>query len=557
MNDRHAPILTTLALAGVWLAATASLAGLGNAWAADGTLQPAGSIRILNPYAQVEWDKVEYLHSFSHQHGSDPQVFWDLGFRHLPLSNYYPSQPFYPLPEAFLREHPDALGAPNAEQHSTTDSGIHFNALGSLYTTGYGQTPRVKAGVAPVEHLFTGLNVFDADNSPWLGIYRLDLSMEPKPGADEAGRTAVLTVQGARQVNPSTFALVGDGAVQDRRLSATGPGSIYLKTEADSIRVRIDFDPAATGISRFRLMQGTNRPWRDAFRAALDGDRQDAAGRPIEGLLFPDGGGITINHPWMSADVLMTMLDFDPRVLGIEVWNHRNLFGGIGKGGDTLPFYNLWDEVLRTGRPCFGFFVKDHFRYGRGRNVLIVPESDQQTRQQREREALRAYRTGRFFGHLGAMTVDESGKVVAPYDYSEFRFTRIAVRQNERGEPAGLDVSVHGADRAKRPNTQIRFITDAGLTQVSAGEQAYFAFPRDPGGTPLCRYVRVEAFAYPSTHLEGRPLTAEDLAAMNVLEIARLHDRRGDISPTKTDPDGQAPIAIVDMLFSQPILVMR
>ena len=50
--------------------------------------------RVLNPYADVHWDKVEYLHSFSHQHGQNPQIFWDMGYRHLPLSNYYPSKPF-------------------------------------------------------------------------------------------------------------------------------------------------------------------------------------------------------------------------------------------------------------------------------------------------------------------------------------------------------------------------------------------------------------------------------------------------------------------------------
>ena len=49
--------------------------------------------------------------------------------------------------------------------------------------------------------------------------------------------------------------------------------------------------------------------------------------------------------------------------------------------------------------------------------------------------------------------------------------------------------------------------------------------------------------------------TAEALTAMNVHEISRLHDRRGDIMPGVLDPPGQTPIPIVDMLFSQPILV--
>ncbi len=510
---------------------------------------PGAQTRIVNSYAQVAWDKVEFLHSFSHEHGRDPQVFWDMGFGHLPLSNYYPSRPSYPLADAFVKKHPDALGAPNAEQHSATDSGLHFCTLGSLYTTGYGQTPRIKADSSPIEHVFSGLNVFDADKSPWLGVYRLDLRMAAQAGSDKQPAVS-LTIEGAAEISHKTFALIGQGIVRGRRLSTRSPETMYLRAESDKVRARLDFDPTTTRIARFRLMQGTNRPWRDAFRAALDGTLKDAAGRPVEGLLFPDGGGITINHPRGPLGHLLETLDFDPRVLGIEVWNQHD-----GFGGPQARFYRSWDEVLRTGRPCLGFFVKDHVFYGRGRNVLLVSMPSTATRMEREREALRAYREGRFFGLLGALTVDESGKAVAPYDKSEFRFTRIAVKENETGEPAGVEVSVAGADRSKRPNTQIRFVTEAGVAHVANGERAYFAFPRDPAGVILCRYVRVEAFAYPNTHLGGRPLTAEALTAMSVHDISRIHDRQGRFEMSNMDPAGQAPIPIVDMLFSQPLLV--
>ena len=506
-------------------------------------------LRIANPYADVAWDQVEFLHSFSHQHGRDPQVFWEMGFRHLPLSNYYPSQPFYPLPDAFVEQHPDAAGAPNAEQHSTTDSGVHFNALGSLYTTGYGHSPRVKPGSAPVEVEFSGLNVFDANESPWLGVYRLDLSIAAGAAADRPA-SASLTIDGAVEASQKTYATIGDGIVRQRTLTAESPGAIYLKTDSDTIRVRVDYDAASTRITRFRLMQGTNRPWRDAFRAALDGQRKDTEGRLIEGLLFPDGGGITINHPRGSLESLLEMLDFDARVLGIEVWNQHTGFGGI-----PMAYYQRWDEVLRTGRQCFGFFVKDHALYGRGRNVLLVRTPPHSTRAEREREALRAYREGRFFGVLGAMAVDASGKVAPPYDHTAFRFTRIAVRDTEAGRPAALEVSVNGADRSQRPNTQIRFVTDAGVAHVASGEHAKFEFPRGASGAILCRYVRVEAFAYPNTHLGGRRLTHEAFRTLNVHEIARIHDRLGDISPNGVEPDGQGPIPLVDMLFSQPILI--
>jgi len=510
---------------------------------------PGSQAEIQNPYANVDWEKVEFLDSFSHQHGNDPQVFWDMGFGHLPLSNYYPSRPVYPLPAAFLKKCPEALGAPNAEQHSATDNGLHFCALGSYYTVGYGKTPAIKANESPIEYTFAGLNVFDAEKSPWLGVYRLDLRMAAQEARDKEAEVRV-TIDGGLQVDRRSFALAGDGIVRQRPLTAKSPESMYLRTTSDSVRVRLEFDPASTRITRFRLMQGTNRPWRDAFRAALDGTLKDAAGRPIEGILFPDAGGITINHPRCSLENVLELLDFSPRVLGIEVWNQHTGFGGPGMG-----YYQLWDKSLQTGRRCLGFFVKDHVFFGRGRNVLLVSRPPTATRQEREHEALLAYREGRFFGMLGALAADASGKVVQPYDKSAFRFTRIAVKQDASRKPAGVEVAVAGADSSKRPNTQIRFVTDAGVAQVANGPQAYFAFPRDAAGAIGCRYVRVEAFAYPSTHLGGQPLTAEALAAMNVHEISRIHDRMGPFAMNKLDPGGQSPIPVVDMLFSQPILI--
>jgi hypothetical protein len=524
------------------LAAVLYVLGVANAGAAD-------KIQLINPYAGIDWEKVEYLHSCSHEHGNDPQVFSDMGFGHLPLSNYYPSRPIYPLPDAFLKKHPDVLGAPNAEQHSTLDAGYHFCALGSFYTVGYGKTPRIKPDVSPIEYVFSDLNVFDAQKSPWLGVYRLDLRFVPV-GKSKSPAVSV-TVEGASRIDRKTFAPIGDGLVRDWRWTAKMPDSINLKTESDKVRVRLEFDPATTRITQFRLMQGTNRPWRDAFRAALDGTLKDAAGRPIEGLLFPDGGGITINHPDGSVEPILERLDFDPRVLGIEVWNQHR-----GFNGPKMGFYRLWDEALRSGRRCFGFFVKDHVFFGRGRNVLLASNPPNATREDREHEALRAYREGRFFGMLGALQSDESGKIVPPYDKSDFRFTRIAVKE-EAGVPAGVEVAVDGTDRTKRPNTQIRFVTDAGVTLVVNGERAYFPFPRDSAGAIRCRYVRVEAFAYPNTHLNGKPLTAGAVTAMNVHEISRLHDRLGPFSMSKIDPDGQAPIPIVDMIFSQPILIRK
>lgn len=537
MAIRHVSLLAIAVLAG----------GLSEACAA-----PAGSekpVRIVNPYAQVDWSRTEFIHSFTHQHSRDPQVQWDMGFRHLPVSNYYPSRPVYPLSESFLKRNPEALGSPNAEHHSMTDSSYHFCTPGSYYTVGYGQTPKFKADTSPIEHVFKDLNLFDAARSPWQGVYRLDLRMAAKAGREAV---VIVTVEGAHQVSHKTFAIVGDGLVQGQRLTAKSPEAMYLRTESATVCVRLDFDPATTQITRFRLMQGTNRPWRDAFRAALDGTLEDAAGRPIEGLRFADGGGITINHPGGSVERLLEALDFDPRVLGIEVWNQHE-----GFGGPKSNFYQLWDGALRAGRRCYGFFVKDHVWNGCGRNVLLLSGATSASREDREHDALRAYREGRFFGLLGALAVDGAGKLTAPYDKTDFRFTRIVVQDNAAGEPTGVEVWVDGADRHRRPNTQIRFVTDAGVASVTNGQRGFFEFPRDATGRIACQYVRVEAFAYPNTHQAGEPLTAQAVAAMSVHEISRIHDRLGLISTAKLDPPGQSPIPIVDMIFSQPILVRQ
>ncbi len=44
---------------------------------------------------------------------------------------------------------------------------------------------------------------------------------------------------------------------------------------------------------------------------------------------------------------------------------------------------------------------------------------------------------------------------------------------------------------------------------------------------------------------------------MNVHEISRLHDRLGPFTMSDFDPSGKAPIPIVDIIFSQQILVKK
>ena len=114
-------------------------------------------------------------------------------------------------------------------------------------------------------------------------------------------------------------------------------------------------------------------------------------------LQHPDVGGMTINH---TNDYLaiVARLDYDPKVLGMEIWNGRLASYPDGQIASGRGFYlNTWDRVLRTGRRCFGFCAPDsHVSWSNhvlGRNVLLVPSINQH-------ETLKAYRDGRFYGAL-------------------------------------------------------------------------------------------------------------------------------------------------------------
>lgn len=523
---------------------------------------PAPDLAIHNPYEGVDWERTTYVHSMSHYHSGrsadQRQGAYDMGLRHLAFTNYYPSEPLYPPPAEWVRQFPGATFSPNSEHHSFTDSNAHANALGSMFRSGYGHEAHAVPGRAnpaspkrsPVSYRFDDVNEFDPAH-PWLGIYRLDLIVEGNRDAK-----ARVSVRGAELVDPRSFETVGDGRAASRAVRCADEAcsvrseEIYLRSLGRSIEVTLDYDTGAGKITQFRLMQGTNRPWRDVFRAMLDGERPEEG--TAKGLLYPDGGGITINHPTQTGiEQYIEMLDFDERVLGIEVWNDRRWFG-VQDSAPHDRYYRYWDALLSTGRRVFGFFVKDHMRSGRGRNVLLVPEIDHLEAKERERILLRAYREGSFFGMLGASAVDEKGEVAPPYDLTSFRFSRITVDEGEGGRPV-LSVAVTGNDESRRPEVVIRFITDEGIVGVHRASAATYPLLDGAGKHP--KYVRVEAFALPRSHQGGTPLDIDALASASVYEIARLHDRVGHENPNLVDERGAEPIPIADMIFSQAIRI--
>lgn len=226
---------------------------------------------MLNPYADVEWSTVQRVASVSHMHAGSLNSLmraYDGGIRHFPISNYYPSAPWYPLDQKYGDVPNDAIGSPNAEHHGMTNGkpNFHFNGVGSFYDSG----------------------------------------------------------------------------------------------------------------------EKVNKRWQEAFSICLSQ------------LQYDDGGGITINHPtWSGLDFsdVLQLLDFDHRVLGIEIFNHSSqLSNGSGWA------LTMWDAVLMTGRRCWGFCVSDHAHNTNpdgwlGRSILLLPELT-------EHSALKAYRDGAFYGAL-------------------------------------------------------------------------------------------------------------------------------------------------------------
>lgn len=90
---------------------------------------------IRNPYANVLWESVHYIPSLSHTHLSNQthlDTAYNHGIRHLAISNYHPSVPYYPLKDKFSNVPSDLIASPNAEHYGTTNSALHFNAIGSL-----------------------------------------------------------------------------------------------------------------------------------------------------------------------------------------------------------------------------------------------------------------------------------------------------------------------------------------------------------------------------------------------------------------------------------------
>jgi hypothetical protein len=354
------------------------------------------------------------------------KICQNLKLKHIPISNYYPSTPYYP-PDKILRNQfmvrqefgtmydPDNKGKDRFKKGKYINGPLEWNKIIMHPETGwYDNLPEERKKQMPFEEkgpLFA--------NIPEGVIF--------SPSSEQ-----------------HTYTNSG--------MHACAVGSLYSSGTFDA------HDEFQTKLNGY--CAGNGLPWEEVFKRILDQ------------LLFEDAGGITINHPvwsYLSFDEIAKMLDFDPRVLGIEIYNDLCATGyGDPNKGWGLKF---WDQALSSGRRCLGFCVPDH-TVGKGKNILLVPKFN-------EHECLKAYRKGAFFG-----VVLDNG----------LRFTNIELKQNT------LLIETNR-------NSTIRLATNKGEAFKKAGRMKYeYEIPLNSEGQPDIMYIRIEAWDEESAQIFSQPI---------------------------------------------------
>lgn len=289
--------------------------------------------RNRRPYKGLDWSKVQRVKTTSHGHCTSQKMldtYLKRGFGLMTMSNYYPSAPYVPASKMtknyylFHHEHPVML------KGKLTRGPFDWNKI--------------------VEENKDKIDPALAKNLPFKEGAKL---FKPLPK----------DVLEAPNAEHHGFRL--DNGKWAANLHMCAPGSAYASGTFDA---RNRYKTCSPG----GYYYGSGEKW----RIAVD--------RMIAGLVYPDGGGVTINHPtWtkLNHQLLLDILDHDPRVLGIEVL----------EGGRNSEDY--WDRALSTGRQCFGVFVPDWSLHKEifGVNVLCVEERSVHA-------CLKAYREGNFYG---------------------------------------------------------------------------------------------------------------------------------------------------------------
>ena len=378
---------------------------------ATGTIGHAKLPRNRHPYKGIDWTNVHQIRGTTHVHCKNQEML-DVILKHvefLTLSNYYPSAPWYPLSkmtENYYRVHHDFPVMVNGK--------------------------RVKGP-------------FDWNKivGKWINEVHPDLrSQFPFKEGGKLFKPLPEGVLEAPNAEHHNFKSEDGKALSHLHINA--PGSLFSSGTFDQWRPENKWFQG--------LKHGYDFGSGEFWGTAID--------RMIEGLIYLDGGGVTVNHPVWSAhdrNLLLKILDHDPRVLGLEV---------IEDGGVNAEVY--WDWVLATGRQCFGFFVPDWSIWSGafGVNVIVTPERSVHA-------CLKAYRDGNFYGSKRGL--------------NELKFTRIAFNDTtveaETDKPARLTViTALGVVKEEKSATAIKWTMPGASGSAAPRKDAYI-------------YARIKAYA--------------------------------------------------------------
>ncbi len=358
--------------------------------------------RNRRPYSNVDWEHSYQVHTTTHGHCTNQtrlNAFLERGFGLLTISNYYPSAPYCPASKMtvnYYRVHHDFPVMVNGVR---TDGPFDWNKI----------------------------------LAPW--VDELEEKYRSQYPFVEGGPLFKPLPEGVLEApNAEHHSFVGSPT------HMCAPGSAYASGTFDAR----DFFKTKSHGYHF----GTGEPWRKAIDRMLDG------------LIFADGGGVTINHPtWtrLNMDHMMEILDYDPRVLGIEVFNES---AGNKEKYPWSDSYSedYWDHALGLGCQCFGFFVPD-WSLKEGTNVLIVKEKT-------VHECLKAYRQGNWFGAI-------KGRGILNFTYIGFDGAKL---QATTDKPARFQV-----------------ISKEGVISETTGDKLDFTVAK--ADYPKHIFLRIKAFA--------------------------------------------------------------
>lgn len=199
----------------------------------------------------------------------------------------------------------------------------------------------------------------------------------------------------------------------------------------------------------------------EIYKYILDGiDNPDGEGL-IGGLLYPDAGGIVVAHRTENTLTIENLDKHGERYLGMAIYNDRRSQSDPTMPGENDKGYYVfsWDEVLATGRRCWGFGEAD--RGERCANILLTDDFS-------EYGVLKAYRDGRFYTKMN-------------WADTGLKFNRI--------EDTGSSLIVE----CEAVQNGIKIITEKGVVHESSSNSTEFTYPTTPSGEIDLTYVRVEA----------------------------------------------------------------